>query len=86
MERYSISNVGKVLKIYINDVLHICVKKVELVGIQSWLNPTTPEERSVGFGGTKYVIEITTQTNCIKCEYDTKEKWESILKLLDKHL
>lgn len=86
MATYSANSIGKIFKVYINDVLHLGVKKEEFTGVQSWLNPTTPEERSVGFGGMKYVIEITTKTNCIKCEYDSREKWEAILKLLDKHL
>lgn len=36
--------------------------------------------------GYKYVITFLLKTTEIICEYDNREKWMEILKLLDKHL
>ena len=64
------------IRIYINDVPHLFIKQDELVGFQSWI---------VGEGETiKYIIEYTTKSGEILCEYDTPKKWKTLLRLLDK--
>lgn len=60
------------VKIYISDLLHLSFYKNQLCGIQSWYH-----------GPNFYVIEITLRDGVIVTEYDTREKWESILRELD---
>ncbi len=59
------------LSIYFDTILHIKIKLDEFVGIQSWRS------------GGVFFIEYILKTNRIKSEYDTKEKWLAVLKLLD---
>ena len=61
------------IKIYFDDVLHIKIEKIEIVGIQSYKHKG------------KYYIEYSFKSGVvIESEYDNIEKWEVILKILDK--
>lgn len=54
---------------------HLRVSRSKLLGIQSWRN------------GPKYFcIEFTLEGGVVLCEYDSEEKWKSILDGLDKLL
>lgn len=64
----------RLIKIWINDLPHLFIDSTELVGIQSW----KPEEPS-----KMYCIEYVFKTTTMLTEYDTREMWETILKLLD---
>jgi hypothetical protein len=61
-----------IVKIYVEGILHLFFSKHQLIGIQSWVE-----------GKDFFVIEITLSDGIILCEYDTKEKWLSILAILD---
>lgn len=61
------------IKIYFDGLIHLVIKRDELISIHSWL-----------CGGNKYCIEFITKTNKVIIEQDSYEKWETILKLLDK--
>lgn len=60
------------LKIYIDDTLHLLIKRDELIGLQSWV-----EEG-------KFLIEYTLKNQSILTEYDEIVKWKKILELIDK--
>lgn len=61
------------IRILINGLLHLCVRRVPLIGIQSYKN-----------GHKLFVIEYQTGTTMIVSEYDKEELWEEILKGLSK--
>jgi hypothetical protein len=59
------------IRIYVNELIHVLIKRDEFVGIQSW-----------GDGGGKWCIAFYTKTGIITTEQDSREKWESILRAL----
>ena len=63
------------VKIYFNDILHLCFDRSKLVGLQSWVE---------GKDVYRYRIEYTFDDNVILTEYDDKEKFNTILKEMDK--
>lgn len=66
----------KDLRIYIDGILHVHLLSDRYVGLQSWID-----------GGTKYCIELTvSEGSNILMEYENKETWVAILKLLDENL
>jgi len=68
---YEIKVTAYTISILINGVPHVSIKKDELIGIQSWIEHET-----------LYFIEFTLRSGLIETEYDSKEKWLSVLKLL----
>lgn len=67
---------GTNVKIYINDLLHLSFVQSEYRGVQSWKE-----------GTNWYCIEYYFKdSKPIKCEYDSFEKWKTILELIDKEL
>lgn len=61
------------ISIYINDVLHVLLDRSMFIGIQSWLE-----------GDDKYVIEYYFKEGAsITTEYNSKDKFEFILRELD---
>lgn len=73
--KYAITTKGGFLKIFINGILHIAIEQNKLIGVQSW-------KMGSGF----YIIRFYTPTRKITCEYDSYEKWEKILGLLNQNL
>ena len=65
---------GDYLKIYVDSILHLYLNK-PLVGFQAW----NKEDRW-------WEIEIYTKYSSILLQYDSKDKWETILKAFDKCL
>jgi len=65
------------VKIYINDILHVCVKQKNFIGFQAWREGSETREKY-------HVIEYYTKDKTFKTEYNEREKWISILDLLDK--
>jgi len=64
-----------IVKIYINDLVHIQFRVSDLIGTQSWLD---------GSENVKYTIEYTFNGGVvILSEYFVREKWITILQLLD---
>lgn len=72
--------------IYINGKMHLKFKKDNLVGVESWREPSNPEYRMRGFKEMIYVVEFYFKTTKVTCEYDTIEKWEQMLELVDKKI
>ena len=66
----------KRFQIFINNLLHLSINIEELVNIRSWY--ISPEKDP-----DPYFIELTFKTTKVVCQYDTKEKWQSILNLLN---
>lgn len=62
------------LKIFIHKTLHLHIERDKYLGLQSWKHQE------------KLAIEITLTTNTIILEYDTVEKWEKVLNLLNDNL
>lgn len=60
-------------KIYINDLIHLQLKRSEIIGFQSSID-----------GSGQGVIEFYTPTQKILCNYAEKTLWIDILKVLEK--
>jgi len=86
MPRINVFRNKKNLRIYIDEKLHLLIKRKGFVGMQSWYCNTSEAERQCGFFEKKYVIEYVTDKNRITTEYNKKEVWEEMLGLLDLHL
>lgn len=93
---YSIVNETEI-KIYINDVVHFKLVHDKIISYQSWIESKPILEviktflfNLLFFGKLKawkkkYVIEFILEDDVITLlEYDEKEKWVEILKLIDK--
>lgn len=64
------------IRVYIDNILHLRIPRDKNIKIQSWIE-----------GHSKsYTIEILVKNNQIKIAYDSKTKWEKVLKLLDEHI
>lgn len=65
------------IKVYINDFLHLQIPLDNHNGIQSYIEGTY----------TPYHIDFYRKSGeTIKCEYENRNLWESILTLLDSKL
>lgn len=60
------------IRVTVGGVLHLHVTRSKLLGVQSWVK--TEEAR--------FFIEYTMVGGAICCDYDTREKWTSILEQL----
>lgn len=67
------------IKIYINDILHLFLKKEQIVGIRSWYI-------SLDKDPDPFFIDILFTNNIIHIQYDTREKWLKILEIINKIL
>lgn len=74
--KYDIKVSANSIKLYINELLHLYIKKDDLTGLQSWIE---------GSDKQSFHIEFYTKNGEIECVYDSKEKWENILKLINKN-
>lgn len=63
------------IRIYINDVLSVFLKRSELLGFYGLVN-----------GGGKFQIEFCLVGGNLICEYDDFEKFKAILTELDKNI
>ena len=63
------------LRIYINGILHFILEKEEFVLLQSWY-----------MNKTDCRITIYAKTRDIALEYNSVEKWKTVLKILDENL
>jgi len=70
--KYEVKIHNNYIKIYLDDTLHVAIKQSDLIGIHAYKN-----------ADCTYCIEYHTPTKMIVCEYNTPEKWKSILKLVD---
>lgn len=73
-EKFEISVDNNIIKIHIDEMLHLAIKQSELIGIQSWVK---------GDGSGTYCIEFSTRTRNILAEYSTIDKWKNVLRFLD---
>lgn len=62
------------LKIHVNELLHFSIKFEDYIGIVSWKVPQLADP---------YFIEVNTTKGKIMLNYDTLEKWKSILNIFD---
>lgn len=60
------------IRIFINGILHVAIKRDDLVGIQSW------RERE----GEFWIEYGFSRGQSVKCFYDTEEKWKKVLEHL----
>ena len=64
------------LVIYINKIIHIKINTEEFIALRSWkIKPELDPD--------PYFIEILFKNNKFLLQYDTQEKWEGILQILD---
>ena len=71
---YDIKIKDNAIKIYFNGYIHVAIKQKDIKGFQSWI---------MGDENKKYCIEFYIDKVSILTEYDERDKWETILKLLD---
>ena len=64
------------VRIYIDGILHIRFPRDKNTKIQSWIEGHSK----------RYVIKIRTKKHQDYIEYDNKQMWERVLKLLNEHL
>lgn len=62
------------LKVLINNILHCHIDTTGGVHIQSW------EDNNL------HCIEYTTTCGVVKCEYESKQVWEEVLKQITNKL
>lgn len=64
------------LKIFIDNLLHLCIKKEDIFGIQAYI-----EQSHVH----RFKIDIHSKTGAvIKCEYTERKVWEGVLDRVNK--
>jgi hypothetical protein len=63
------------LKVLINGIPYILLRRADLSAIQAWI-------RRIGAVEPFYEIEFTTKNGSIKCDYSDRELWEKILRAL----
>lgn len=73
--KYTLIQRGNFTKIYINDILHICIPNSKKIIIQNWITNKSWFSIEVQIGKQKTVFE-----------YDDFNKWAEIIKLLDSTL
>lgn len=66
----------KSIRIYINHVLHLLIRKEELVNIRSWYISADKDP-------DPYFIELTYKTTKVICQYDNRDKWITILESIN---
>lgn len=67
------------IKIYINDILHLAIKRKELIEVQTWKNDTN--QQSV------YYLECSYKNgHKVMAEYNDYEKFKKIIQLIDNNL
>lgn len=72
----SLRIINGVIRIYINELLHLSLRQDNLLGIQSYV---------FGYSQNDYRIEFYLKETTIIVEYDTKDKWEQILRLIEQN-
>jgi len=73
MSTFKIRNQDNKVDIFIDNIIHLSLKKDELIGFQSWIE---------GVEHKIYYIEFYMRKKDILAEYDKKSMWIGILKLL----
>lgn len=77
---------GTILKIWINDLMHLAIITAQLTGINSYIEDKPHEAKYIGPHQT-FFIEFGFKTgHHIIAEYTERGRWEEILKLVDKHI
>lgn len=61
------------IAIRLNGVLHLWLDRKKLLGLQSWIM----------LGRRQYFIEFIMDGGNLTVDYDTREKWEAILKQIE---
>ncbi len=97
--KYTCNANTDVITIYINDVLHFKLRTGDLITIQSWIEnkPIFEVLRTFFFNfifygkiktwKKKYVVEFILKDEMVTTlEYDEKDKWVEVLKLIDKNM
>lgn len=74
--KYTIVEKEGTIKIFINSLVHLALKKESVVGFQSWIEGKGIEDKN-------YHIEFYLIKKTIRVEYDQIEKWKAILKLIE---
>ena len=80
MAKVTSKNLDGTLRIYIDGILHLRIYNgvlLENTDLQSWIDDTRSPRM--------YCIELYHRKKAILLEYDDKELWEKILKILDKY-
>lgn len=60
------------IRVMFNGVLHLHIARDDLLGVQSWVRES---QKPI----TCWSIEYTLRGGVITCDYDSEEKWRTIL-------
>lgn len=71
----TINKEGPIVKIHYDGLLHISFDREKFLGFQGYLD--------LDKSRAPYCIEIILVGNTIMAEYNSREKWEQILKAID---
>jgi CRISPR/Cas system Type II protein with McrA/HNH and RuvC-like nuclease domain len=63
------------LRVLIDSLPHVYILRKDFVGYQGWADDNT-----------MFIVEYYTTHNKIRTEFDSKQKWEEILKALNEKL
>jgi hypothetical protein len=58
-----------------HGLIHVHIRMSDYIGFQSWMN-----------GDKNYAVEFTLRGGDLLCEYDSRDKWEAVLRGLEKIL
>lgn len=61
------------IAIRVGGVLHLWIDRTKLLGVTSWIMA----------GRRQFFIEFAMQGGNVTTDYDTRDKWEAILKQID---
>lgn len=87
MPLFSLKKYRGFTTIYINNLPHLKFRTADFIGVESYREPTLPEERMRGFAAIKFTVHWYFRSGTsIACEYDKEEKWLEVLKLIDSKL
>ncbi len=62
-------------RVKIDGITHMSIKAEEIISCQTWFNTSA-----------KYCIEFQTNHTSILFEYDSKDKWLAVIKILEDNL
>lgn len=69
----SVRRTYSAIRIYFGSVLHLHLDRSNLLAVQSWVTN----------GQLKFCIQFTMRGGDVLCEYDSRAKWETILRGLE---
>jgi hypothetical protein len=71
------------LKIYVNSLLHAAIPLKDFRGITAWVQGYWYNWNLRIKGHRKWIIEFCVEGDSVLMEYNTRDKWEKVLRVID---